>query len=121
MVSFQDLSKSGFACGIDIVYIPGLKKILKNEQAMKKFFHSEEITENTNEDVRIEHLAGVLAAKEAFFKALGVVPKFLEVRVGYESSGRPKLIVSPQWQKFNESDVSISHDKDYAVAVVVLL
>ncbi len=103
-------------CGIDIVYIPSLVNRLKDEAVLKKFFHANEVKNGS-----IEHLAGVVAAKEAFFKALGVIPKFLEVQIGYEPSGRPLIIAAPQWQKhIINSDVSISHDKNYATAVVLL-
>ena len=103
------------ACGVDIIYIPGLQKIKQDEAMLNKFFDPKELSRSTP-----EHLAGVIAAKEAFFKALGIVPKFREVQVAYEKSGKPKLIVSPAFQKFISCDVSISHDKDYAVGFVVL-
>jgi phosphopantetheine--protein transferase-like protein len=102
-------------CGIDIVYIPALKHKFRDEAVLKKFFHAKELA-----NPKLEHLAGVIAAKEAFFKVLGVIPQFLDVQVVYEAGGRPKLIVAPQWQNFKECDVSISHDNDYAVAVAVL-
>ena len=102
-------------CGTDIVYIPGITKILRQESILEKFFHASELANS-----KAEHLAGIIAAKEAFFKALGVVPKFQDVQVAYEASGRPKLIVAPRWQKFRSVDVSISHDQDYATAMVIL-
>lgn len=104
-----------FACGTDIIYIPGIQKIIRDESMLDKFFDPAELSPSTP-----EHLAGIIAAKEAFFKALGILPKFREVEIGYEKSGKPKLIVSPQFQTFKSSDVSISHDKDYAMAFVVL-
>jgi phosphopantetheine--protein transferase-like protein len=103
------------ACGTDIIYIPGLQKIIKDEAMLDKFFDPKELIRTTS-----EHLAGIIAAKEAFFKALGVFPKFREVQIAYEKSGKPKLIVSPKFQTFTSCDVSISHDNDYAIAMVVL-
>ncbi len=102
-------------CGIDIVHIPSLVPKLKSEITLRMMFHQVELKNS-----KLEHLAGVIAAKEAFFKTLGVRPKFLDVEVAYESSGRPYMVVSPEWQKFEEIDVSISHDQDYATAVVIL-
>lgn len=102
-------------CGIDLVHIPTLALTLKSMAVMKQFFHAAEL-----DNTQPEHLAGVLAAKEAFFKALGVVPKFQDIQVAYEPSGRPTLLVAPQWQTFASCDVSISHDQDYATAVVLL-
>ena len=102
-------------CGVDIIYIPGLKNISRDEAMLNKFFDPKELTKTS-----IEHLSGIIAAKEAFFKALGIIPRFRDVQIGYEKSGKPKLIAAPSLQKFTSCDVSISHDKDYAVAFVVL-
>lgn len=102
-------------CGVDIVYIPRIEKMLDNDIVLKKFFHQSEL-----ENPRPEHLAGIIAAKEAFFKALGIVPKFLDIQISYNKSGKPRLIVSSMFQKFTSYDVSISHDKDYAISFVVL-
>lgn len=104
-----------FASGVDIIYIPGLQKMLKDESMLKKFFDPSELTPATP-----EHLAGIIAAKEAFFKALGIIPKFREVQIVHEKSGKPRLQVSPKYQNYISADVSISHDKDYAVGFVVL-
>ncbi len=102
-------------CGVDIVYIPGIQKILKDEMTMKKIFDPSELTTTTS-----EHLAGIIAAKEAFFKALGKVPHFRDVQIAYEKSHKPRLVVAPKLQTYRTCDVSISHDKDYAIAFVVL-
>ena len=97
-------------CGIDIVHIRKIERL--SPQSLSKFFSPGEVKGSA------EHLAGVIAAKEAFFKALGIPPRFLEVEVIYEKSGRPKLKLSPELKA--KCDVSISHDGEYAVAVVVM-
>ena len=102
-------------CGVDLIYVPGIARVLANEASLRKFFHGKELN-----NTKPEHLAGVLAAKEAFFKALGVVPKFLDVQIGYEPGGRPRLIAAPVWQTYSSCDVSISHDGNYAIAMVIL-
>ncbi len=103
-------------CGIDLVFIPRIDQIKKDESLMAKFFHSNEIGNGT-----LEHLAGVVAAKEAFFKCLGVLPKFLEIEIMYEKTGKPK-IVSPSYNSYYESlDLSITHEKNYASAMVVMI
>ncbi|MES2971129.1 MAG: holo-ACP synthase [Patescibacteria group bacterium] len=111
-------------CGTDIVFIPDMIKLFKDELMLKKLFHADELSnpEITSQrtSVSMEHLAGVLAAKEAFFKALGMVPKLHDIQIAYEPSGRPKIVVTPQWQKYKSCDVSISHDHNYAVAMVIL-
>jgi holo-[acyl-carrier protein] synthase len=103
------------SCGIDIIYVPGIQKMIRDETMLNKFFDAKELHKATP-----EHLAGLIAAKEAFFKALGMVPKFREIQVTHEPSGKPKLLVPPALHHFSSSDVSISHDGDYAVAFVVL-
>jgi phosphopantetheine--protein transferase-like protein len=102
-------------CGVDIIYIPGIKNILKDEKKLEKFFDATELT-NTS----AEHLAGIIAAKEAFFKALGEIPRFRDIQIAYKDSHKPYLIISPELQKYQSIDVSISHDKDYATAFVVI-
>lgn len=102
-------------CGVDIVYIPSIEILLTKENFLKKMFHVRELAIPT-----AEHLAGVIAAKEAFFKALGIIPKFEDIQVSYAKTGKPKFILSPQLQQFTSCDVSISHDKEYAIAFVVV-
>ena len=97
-------------CGTDIVHIPSIKRIINDDSLLKKYFHSSELGD-------IEHLAGIMAAKEAFFKAIGTVPKFLEIEIQHESTGRPKIVTSI---KHKRCDMSISHDQDYAISMVVV-
>lgn len=113
-------------CGVDIVFIPDMMRLFKDEAVAKRFFLPSELLapELSRKDQKIsipmEHLAGVVAAKEAFFKAIGRVPKFMDIEIAYEASGRPRLVVAPEWQTFKSADVSISHDNEYATAVVLL-
>ena len=103
------------ACGVDIIFIPGITKIRNDAELMEKFFDPAELTKMT-----IEHLAGIIAAKEAFFKAIGIVPRFRDITIVYTDTGKPKLLVTPEFHKYGSIDVSISHDKDYAIGFVVL-
>jgi phosphopantetheine--protein transferase-like protein len=101
--------------GTDIVYIPKIKKQLENISFLEKIFHPSEL-----KNLRPEHLAGILAAKEAFFKAINQKPKWLDIEVIYEKTARPKLRLSKELEKnIKNIDVSISHDKDYAAAFVI--
>ncbi|MBI3037216.1 4'-phosphopantetheinyl transferase superfamily protein [Candidatus Woesearchaeota archaeon] len=101
--------------GIDLAYVPAVRKMLGNDKTLSKFFHQSELKNDP------QHMAGIIAAKEAFFKALGIVPKFLEVEVVHDTSGKPKIKASPQLKKYKSCDVSISHERSYAVAVVVMV
>lgn len=105
-------------CGVDLVFVPRMERIKKDENLMRKFFHSQEI-ENGNGT--LEHLAGIVAAKEAFFKCLGVVPQFLDIEIVYDKFGKPHIVSSSYNSSYESIDTSITHEKDYASAVVVML
>ena len=68
------------------------------------------------------HIAGVIAAKEAFCKALGITPpRWREIEVHQSPEGRPTLTLSPDLESPVQScDLSIAHDGEYAVACVVV-
>lgn len=99
--------------GIDLVYIPKLSGLLQDKHFLKKVFH-----ENERNPCTPEHLAGIFAAKEAFFKALNQNPKWLNIEIKKEN-GAPYLEYSKEYE-IKSSSISISHEKDYAVAQVIL-
>jgi len=102
--------------GTDIVHIPRIKKLIENKPLLEKIFHPSEL-----KILKAEHLAGILAAKEAFFKAINQKPKWLDIEIIYQKTSRPKLKFSKQLGKdIVSSDISISHDKDYAVGFIIL-
>ena len=99
--------------GIDIVFLPEFKKKIK--KSADKVFLPIELSQNKT----VESLAGVFAAKEAFFKAIGKKEDWLEVWVEKEESGKP-VIYSDLVPSTTKKEVSISHAGDYAIAVVVI-
>jgi len=102
--------------GVDIVYIPRIGKLMENEGFIKKTFHASECM-----NYKTEHIAGIFAAKEAFFKAIGKRPDWLKVEVKNQKTGRPMLIISDELnekRRIEDIDLSISHDKDYAIAAI---
>ena len=102
--------------GTDIVYIPKMRKLMENDAFIRKVFHSSEFTGST-----AEHIAGIFAAKEAFFKAINRKPDWLKVEIKSKKSGRPALETADELKdKFTDIDVSISHEKDYAIATVLV-
>lgn len=100
--------------GVDIVHIPRFKSFLDNPSAVSKVFSSGELARDTP-----EHLAGVFALKEAFFKALGTNPDFLSIEVP-SRRGKPS-VTFPDSFGIESVDVSVSHDNDYAIAQVVMI
>ena len=101
--------------GIDLVYIPGFQKRLDMSGGLGAIFTDGELQQN----LRLESLAGVFGAKEAFMKAIGKKIDWHDVWVEKLENGKP-IIASPHVPIHQKADVSISHDGDYAIATVVL-
>ncbi|MBI2028684.1 MAG: 4'-phosphopantetheinyl transferase superfamily protein [Candidatus Levybacteria bacterium] len=100
--------------GIDIVYLPEFEARMKNV-SLEKVFLQVELSQNKTS----ENLAGIFAAKEAFFKALGKKANWLDVWIEKNKFGMPSLhsnIVNPSYNM----EVSISHKNKYAISVVFI-
>ncbi len=100
-------------CGVDLVFIPEFEERAKRGRKgfLRKIFLERELR-NTESS----HLAGVLAAKEAVMKALGLpAGSWHKIEVSYDKNGRPRARVSGK--KVKSCDLSISHAGDYAIAV----
>lgn len=100
--------------GIDSVYLPEFKTKIKNIP-LTNIFLPIELSQNHT----LESLAGIFAAKEAFFKAIGRKEDWLSVWIEKAKEGKPQL----KTLLINNSqslDVSISHSGDYAVAIVMI-
>ena len=107
--------------GVDLMKLGDFARSLEEggEPFLSRLFHQSEVTGASN-----ERLAGIFAAKEAAFKAMGL-PKgdwhVLEVR--HDGDGRPHIVLAPSVRNDSliSSDVSISHSGEYVVASVVTL
>ena len=90
---------------------------MKNEEFLKKTFHITEL-----EDSSAEHLSGIFAAKEAFFKAFNKKPEWLSIEIKKEDGGRPYFSLSSQFEEeIEDTDLSMSHEEEYAVAHVLII
>lgn len=100
--------------GTDIVYIPRFKKKALSQAFFKKVFHPSEL-----KNKKPESLAGIFAAKEAIIKALNLsLGNWHELEIKKEKSGRPRVIFNSGFaKKLKSYDLTISHDKNFAVAV----
>ncbi len=101
-----------YKIGTDIVKISRIESSIKSEAFLQQVF-----TENEREYCkRAESFAGIFACKEAYFKALGTGIKFplTDVEVLHDNKGKPYI------KGAANSDVSISHDGEYAVATVII-
>lgn len=104
--------------GVDLVHIPRIKKLIENKHTLHKIFHKSELKHPDP-----EHLAGIFALKEAFFKALKQKPRWLLIEVTNKPNGAPKIKLSNGIMVKNliSMDYSISHDHEYAIANIVIL
>ncbi len=97
--------------------MPRLKKHLDNETFLNRILTDKEraLYDALNTDQRkLEFLSGRYAAKEAFSKAKGTgigETDFKDYEVLKDELGKPVASLG---------NVSISHDEDYAMAVVIL-
>ncbi|HCX72739.1 MAG TPA: ACP synthase [Candidatus Cloacimonas sp.] len=120
-----------YGVGIDNIEVPRIKKQLDRSKNFKtKIFTEHEIEYCESQANYAQCFAARFAAKEAFMKALGTGwsngVKFSEIEVVNSENGRPSLNItgaSAKQMSQNQirfSHLSISHLKDYAVAVVIL-
>lgn len=122
--------------GIDTVHIPRIEKICDSHQAfLTKCFTPDEIgyaKSHTSKKRVNEIFAGRFAAKEAVAKALGtgIMAEGIEltdIEVLPDAKGTPQLNLYGEALKkaqelcMTSSSVSITHEKDFATAVCVLL
>jgi len=106
--------------GIDIVNIGRFKKVLETsgKPFLKRIF-----LENEYFHKQPEHLAGIFAAKEAVKKAFDITEEvWRQIEVGKSDSGKPGIILNLDLQlEIVSTDVSISHDGDYVIAIFIAL
>ena len=123
------------AAGVDIVEIDRVRSLVEkylSDPALERIFHKDEIAYCISKGrLSMESFAARFAAKEAVAKALGTGfgEKCLwnEIIIKNDDAGAPYV----EWtgttkktfeeQKGKDLSLSVSHCKDYAVAMVVFL
>lgn len=116
--------------GIDIVRTSRLDSWLNDEGLLERFFHPEERAAvfGRGSD-KVLSLAARFAAKEAFGKALGTGLMHFnlrEVQVRNDELGKPDMVLHGRARTAFEAMggvnvfVSLAHERDNAVAVVVI-
>ena len=111
--------------GTDITDINRIKKAIVKDSFVKKVF-----TDNEREraSANAETAAGIFAAKEAFVKACGTgfgIIKATDTEVIKDEAGRPYFVLYNEAESFIKDRsarvyLSISHERDYALAFVVI-
>ena len=118
-----------FGIGVDIVSIERIEKSLQKESFLRRVFGSEEIALFAKENkIKTNSLAANFAAKEAFSKALGTGVRgfdFVDVQILRDGLGAPYFVFGGRAEEIVEEKnldckVSLSHEKDKAIAFVVI-
>ena len=111
--------------GIDLIKTSRMNRLIERfgDKALQKFLSENEITLVKNHKTA----AGFWAVKEACSKALGVgigsECSFHDIEITKTAKGAPLITLSSRLiEKFNIDDtsVSITHDGEYAIAVVAI-
>ncbi|MBM3304452.1 MAG: holo-[acyl-carrier-protein] synthase [Candidatus Aminicenantes bacterium] len=120
-----------FGAGTDIIEVQRVEdKLLRTGGLKDRLFTAREIAYCESKHRPALHFAARFAAKEAFLKAMGTGwsggHKFSEIEVVNNALGKPELFVHGKVREFCEThgiaamEVSLTHIKDVASAVVVL-
>ena len=118
------------ASGVDIVEIPRVQKSI--EHIGKKFldtiYKEEEIKYcESHKNNKYQHYAARFAAKEAAFKAISKMLDdkyelcWKDYEVLNDENGRPSININSTKIHIEDVDLSLSHCKEYATAVVVVI
>ncbi len=117
--------------GIDLVEVNRFRAGQASQSFLKKVFTTRELRDCQALAAEAEMLAGRFAAKEACMKALGSGLKqgirFKDIEVVTAESGQPSLRLYGKAQELAAAQgecnlqVSISHTREHAVALVLLV
>lgn len=113
--------------GVDIVAVARIEKILagKRDIFLKKIFTRKEIRYIEGKNYSGETISGLFAGKEAISKALGTGIGSIgwqDMEILHDELGRPQVRISDEIlsrHRMNSLEISISHERDYAIAFVV--
>ena len=117
--------------GVDIIEVSRIKDFVnRNQEFLGRIFTEEEIRYCEKKRRMYEHFAARFAAKEAVFKALGTgwigKLKWNEIEVRNEVLGKPEInlygtVLELSHKKgIHGISLSLSHCREYAVAMVLL-
>jgi len=112
--------------GTDIIQISRIEKILDKfgNKFLTKFLHESEILLLK----KPQSIAGFWAAKEAISKALGcgigAELSFHDITISKDTKGAPSFTLSSSIQNLyaiKSTSLSISHDGNFAIAIVLIV
>ena len=118
-------------CGTDIIEIDRIKKSIERsgERFLNMIFTNDEIEYcESKKGAKYIHYAGRFAAKEAIFKAVSSLLDdkyaltWTDAQVINDKMGNPKIeFLKVKFDKIQSMDISISHCRNYAVAMVTII
>lgn len=119
------------SCGVDIIEIDRVKESIEQlgDKFLNRVFTDKEIEYcESRKNQKYQHYAARFAAKEAAFKAVSgqIDDKYnvcwKDFEVTNDEQGRPSIkLVGIDEKSIENIDISISHCKKYAVAIVTVL
>ncbi|RKX27292.1 MAG: holo-[acyl-carrier-protein] synthase [Candidatus Zixiibacteriota bacterium] len=120
-----------FGNGIDLVDVKRIQKQIESESGLEeRVFTSDEIKYCKSKRYSAQHFAARFAAKEAFFKAIGIGWRnglaFIQIEICNDELGKPSLVLHSKAKDFIKDNnitgiqVSLSHTRDQACAIVTL-
>ena len=117
--------------GNDIIEIERIEKAISKEGFKNKVYTQRELENIEKRGDRVETYAGIFSAKEAISKAIGTgVREFslTDLEILNDDLGKPYVVVSERLDKIIKSkkenyqiEISISHSKKYAIAMVIIM
>ena len=118
-------------CGTDIIEIERIKKSIERngDNFLNLIYTEEEIAYcESKKNAKYSHYAGRFAAKEAIYKAVStLLPErfgisWKDAQIINDENGNPKVeFLKIEFEQIKSIDISISHCKEYTVAIVTIL
>jgi|SRR5208283_188960 len=114
--------------GIDIVEIKRIRDAVQKweDKFLRKIFNDNEISYCYKRKNTFQCLAARFAVKEAFIKALsdleydGKMPGLIDIVILNHESGKPYISVREDLMERYVINLTLSHERHYAVAMVIL-
>ena len=114
--------------GVDLCSVSRMEKAIASEHFVRRVFTAEEILYASGKARPARHFAGSFAAREAFSKASGVSMYSIAFQGAWvqRAAHAPRMDCSDiikallPYKGAERIHLSLSHDGEYAVAVVVL-
>ena len=109
-----------FSIGVDIVNVTRFRKkpLRNNLNFYKKIFSELEINYCKKFSSPYEHFAGKFAIKESVIKAIPDKISLKNIRT-LNSKHKPEIKINGKLDKKYDFVVSVSHEKEFAIAVVI--